>query len=95
MGPWWQSQRFAYQALDLGQDVHGVLQHLQACVWGWGCWRVLGVGLQARIRGLALHWQQYDDRLFFVVSELMDLLLTGEDQSRADQPNTLAEGHPM
>jgi len=29
------------------------------------------------------------------VSELMDLLLTGEDQSQAAQPNTLAEGHPM
>jgi len=24
----------------------------------------------------------------------MDLLLTGEDQSQADQANTLAEGHP-
>ena len=38
---------------------------------------------------------QYDNSLFFVVSELMDLLLTGEDQSQADQPNNLAEGHPM
>jgi hypothetical protein len=38
---------------------------------------------------------QYDNRLFFFVSELMDLLLTGEDQSQADQPNNLAEGHPM
>jgi len=28
------------------------------------------------------------------VSELMDLLLTGEDQSQADQPNSLAEGPP-
>jgi hypothetical protein len=25
----------------------------------------------------------------------MDLLLTGEDQSQADQPKDLAEGHPM
>ena len=33
--------------------------------------------------------------LFFFVSELMDLLLTGEDQLQADQPNNLAEGHPM
>ena len=32
---------------------------------------------------------------FFFVSELMDLLLTGEDQSQANQPNNLAEGHPM
>jgi len=31
----------------------------------------------------------------FFVSELMDLLLTGEDQSQANQPNNLAEGHPM
>jgi len=30
-----------------------------------------------------------------VVSELMDLLLTGEDQSQDNQPNNLAEGHPM
>jgi len=32
---------------------------------------------------------------FLFVSELMDLLLTGEDQSQANQPNNLAEGHPM
>ena len=38
---------------------------------------------------------QYNNRLFCFVSELMDLLLTGEDQSQADQPNNLAEGHPM
>ena len=38
---------------------------------------------------------QYDNSLFLFVSELMDLLLTGEDQSQADQPNNLAEGHPM
>ena len=37
----------------------------------------------------------YDSSPFFFVSELMDLLLTGEDQSQADQPNNLAEGHPM
>jgi len=37
----------------------------------------------------------YDNSLFFFVSELMDLLLTGEDQSQADQPNNLAEGPPM
>ena len=29
------------------------------------------------------------------MSEIMDLLLTGEDQSQADQPNSLAEGPPM
>jgi len=38
---------------------------------------------------------QYNNSLFFFVSELMDLLLTGDDQSQADQPNNLAEGHPM
>ena len=38
---------------------------------------------------------QYDNSLFFYVSELMDLLLTGKDHSQADQPNNLAEGHPM
>jgi len=38
---------------------------------------------------------RYDNRLFFFVSELMDLLLAGEDQSQANQPNNLAEGHPM
>jgi hypothetical protein len=29
------------------------------------------------------------------VSELMNLLLAGEDQSQANQSNNLAEGHPM
>jgi len=38
---------------------------------------------------------QYDDMFFCFVSELMDLLLTGEDQSQADQPNNRAEGHRM
>jgi len=38
---------------------------------------------------------QYDNSLFFFVSEIMDLLLTGGYQSQADQPNNLAEGHPM
>jgi len=32
---------------------------------------------------------------FFFVTALMDLLSTGADQSQADQPNNLAEGHPM
>jgi len=38
---------------------------------------------------------QDDNSLFFFVSELMELLLTGEYQSQADQPNNLAGGHPM
>ena len=28
------------------------------------------------------------------LSELMDLFVAGRDQSAADQPNNLAEGHP-
>ena len=32
--------------------------------------------------------------LFLFRSELMDLFVAGRDQSAADQPNNLAEGHP-
>ena len=35
---------------------------------------------------------QQNTRLF--LSELMDLFVAGRDQSAADQPNNLAEGHP-
>ena len=31
---------------------------------------------------------------FLFLSELMDLFVAGRDQSAADQPNNLAEGHP-
>jgi len=31
---------------------------------------------------------------FLVLPELMDLSVAGRDQSAADQPNNLAEGHP-
>jgi hypothetical protein len=31
----------------------------------------------------------------FVSELIMDLLLTGEDQSQADQPNSLTAGPPM
>jgi len=34
---------------------------------------------------------QQNNRLFF--SEVMDLFVAGRDQSAADQPNNLAEGH--
>jgi len=34
------------------------------------------------------------NRLFLFLSELMDLFVAGRDQSAADQPNNLAEGHP-
>jgi len=37
---------------------------------------------------------QQNNRLFLILSELMDLLVAGPDQSAADQPNNLAEGHP-
>ena len=37
---------------------------------------------------------QHNKNLFSFMSELMDLLLTGEDQSQANQPNSLAEGPP-
>ena len=33
-------------------------------------------------------------RLFLFLSELMDIFVAGRDQSAADQPNNLAEGHP-
>ena len=36
-----------------------------------------------------------DENSLLFVSKLMDLLLAGEDQSQVDQPNNLAEGHPM
>eukprot|EP00983_Pelagomonas_calceolata_P024435 770214-Pelagomonas_calceolata.AAC.1 len=35
---------------------------------------------------------QHNNKLFSLVSELMDFLLTGEDQSQVDQPNSLAGG---
>eukprot|EP00983_Pelagomonas_calceolata_P042116 1138352-Pelagomonas_calceolata.AAC.1 len=34
---------------------------------------------------------QHNNKLFFIVSELLDLLLAGKDQTQADQPNSLAE----
>jgi hypothetical protein len=38
---------------------------------------------------------QQNNRLFLFLSELMDLLfVAGRDQSAADHPNNLAEGHP-
>ena len=47
------------------------------------------------VRAVSDFLLQYDSSLFFFVPELMDLLLAGEDQSQADQPNNPAEGHPM
>ena len=37
---------------------------------------------------------QQSNSLFLFLSELMDLFVAGRDQSTADQPNNLAEGHP-
>jgi hypothetical protein len=37
---------------------------------------------------------QQNNRLFLLLSELMDLFVAGRDQSAADQPYNLAEGHP-
>jgi hypothetical protein len=37
---------------------------------------------------------QQNTRLFFFFLSFMDLFVAGRDQSAADQPNNLAEGHP-
>jgi hypothetical protein len=37
---------------------------------------------------------QQNNRPFFFPFELKDLFVAGRDQSAADQPNNLAEGHP-
>jgi hypothetical protein len=37
---------------------------------------------------------QQNNRLLLFLSELIDLFVAGRDQSAADQPNNLAEGHP-
>jgi len=44
--------------------------------------------------GFSCKIQAANAKLFFFVSELMDLFLAGRDQPQADQPNDLAEGHP-
>ena len=38
---------------------------------------------------------QHNNKLYFFISELMDIMLTGKDQLQADQPSTLAEGPPI
>jgi hypothetical protein len=37
---------------------------------------------------------QQNTRLFLILSELINLFVAGRDQSAADQPKNLAEGHP-
>eukprot|EP00983_Pelagomonas_calceolata_P009205 297564-Pelagomonas_calceolata.AAC.1 len=38
---------------------------------------------------------QHNNKLYLFISELMDIVLTCENQSQADQPNTQAEGPPV
>ena len=37
---------------------------------------------------------QQNNRLFLLLSELMDLFVSGRDQSAADQSNNQVKGHP-
>ena len=52
---------------------------------GWHCICEFCLGDEAK-RG-AVFW-------VVSLSELMELFVAGRDQSAADQPNNLAEGHP-
>eukprot|EP00983_Pelagomonas_calceolata_P069640 1150444-Pelagomonas_calceolata.AAC.1 len=49
---------------------------------------------QASVQDVSDFRLQHNNKLFSFVSELMDIMLTGENQSQADQPNSLAEGPP-
>eukprot|EP00983_Pelagomonas_calceolata_P056726 1144730-Pelagomonas_calceolata.AAC.4 len=49
---------------------------------------------QASVQDVSEFLLQHNNKLFSSVSELMDNMLTGENQSQADQPNSLAEGPP-
>eukprot|EP00983_Pelagomonas_calceolata_P068453 1149926-Pelagomonas_calceolata.AAC.1 len=50
---------------------------------------------QASVQDASVFLLQHNNKLFSFVSELMDIMLAaGEDQSQADQPNSLAEGPP-
>eukprot|EP00983_Pelagomonas_calceolata_P042939 1138712-Pelagomonas_calceolata.AAC.4 len=50
---------------------------------------------QASVQAVHDFLLQHNNKLFSFISELMDIMLTGEDQSQADQPNSLAEGPPI
>eukprot|EP00983_Pelagomonas_calceolata_P003864 125274-Pelagomonas_calceolata.AAC.1 len=50
---------------------------------------------QVSVQGVSDFLLQHNTKLFLFVSELMDIMLIGKDQSQADQPNSLAEGPPM
>ena len=38
---------------------------------------------------------QHNNKLYFFIAELMDIILADEDQSQADLPNILAKGPPI
>eukprot|EP00983_Pelagomonas_calceolata_P020045 632672-Pelagomonas_calceolata.AAC.1 len=50
---------------------------------------------QASVQDVSDFLSQHNNKLFSFVSELMDIMFTGEDQSQTDQPNSLAEGPPI
>eukprot|EP00983_Pelagomonas_calceolata_P007333 239393-Pelagomonas_calceolata.AAC.9 len=55
---------------------------------------------QASVQDVSDFLMQHNNTFFPVVFELMDInahniMLTGEDQSQADQPNSLTEGPPI
>eukprot|EP00983_Pelagomonas_calceolata_P044462 1139303-Pelagomonas_calceolata.AAC.1 len=49
---------------------------------------------QACVQDVSDFLLQHNNKLFSFVPELMDIMLTGEDQSQAEQLNSLAEGPP-
>ena len=52
--------------------------------------------LQQQVNNQLVHnfLSQQNTIIFLLLSEFMDLFVAGQDQSAADQPNNLAEGHP-
>eukprot|EP00983_Pelagomonas_calceolata_P091850 1157595-Pelagomonas_calceolata.AAC.20 len=46
---------------------------------------------QLRVQAVHDFLLQHNNKLYLFIPELMDIMLTGEDQSQANQPNTLAE----
>jgi hypothetical protein len=50
---------------------------------------------QVSVQGVQDFLLQHNNKLYLFISELMDIMLAGEDQSQADQSNNLAEGPQM
>eukprot|EP00983_Pelagomonas_calceolata_P018962 596752-Pelagomonas_calceolata.AAC.1 len=50
---------------------------------------------QLRVQAVSNFLLQCNKKLFYFMSELLDLLLSGLDQLQVDQPNSLAEGLPV